>query len=160
MSTEKPDSIPPRRSFLAARRAARLDMTLPTWDSAPKESAKPKRYYSASRNGFFSQDIHGANLPADAVEITHDEWQSLLDAQGRGGKKIVPGPDGKPAAVDQDMTPEMKRRLIEAQIDELRRAPDTIDLHRAAALGKPGAREQLESIDNRIEALRATLPPA
>lgn len=170
MSTEKPDTPPatpaaepaPKRSFLAERRAGlqRLNMTPPTWDPVPDTRPKnPKKYYSAERRGFFTEEIHGDNLPADAVEITTDEWRALIHEQSANGKQIVPGKDGKPIAVDQVVTPEMKRQLIEAQIDALRRAPDTIDLARAAALGRPGAREQLEAVDRQIEALRATMPP-
>jgi len=165
MSTEKPTPIlnpmAPPRSILAERRAARqrLDMTPPPAAPAPAERAPPKKYYSASRRGFFSEEIHGNKMPDDVVEITRDEWQALLHAQNHEGKQIVPGPDGKPVAANQVITPEMQRQVIEAQIDGLRRAADTLDLQRAAALGKPGSREQLEAIDKRIEALRATMPP-
>lgn len=164
MSTEKPipalDPTVPPRSVLAERRASRqrLDMTPPPAATAPLERAPPKKYYSASRRGFFSEEIHGDKLPDDVVEITHAEWQALLRAQNHEGKQIVPGPNGKPITVNQVVTPEMKRQLIEMQIDAIRRAPDTLDLQRAAALGRPGARDQLEAVDRQIEALRATLP--
>lgn len=152
----------PKRSLLADRRAAsqRLDMTPPPLPPPPDATPEPKKYYSASQRGFYSEEIHGAALPADAVEITPEAWQQLLHAQNHDGKQIVPGPDGKPIAVNQVVTPEMQRHLIEAQIDQLRRAPDTLDLARAAALGKPGAAEQLAAVDRQIEALRATMPPA
>ena len=164
MSAEKqtPPIPAPKRSFLAERRAGlqRLNMLPPTWepiaDTRPKN---PKKYYSASRLGFFTEEIHGDNLPADAVEITTDEWHACLHEQSVNGKQIIPGPGGKPIAVTQVVTPEMKRQLIEAQIDALRRAPDTLDLARKAALGVPGARDQLEAVDRQIEALRATMPP-
>lgn len=170
MSTENP--VPPapaapapaapKRSFLADRRAGlqRLNMTPPTWDPVPDTRPKnPKKYYSAERRGFFTEEIHGDNLPADAVEITTEEWSQLIHEQSAHGKQIVPGPGGKPIAVTQVVTPDMKRQLIEAQIDAIRRAPDTLDLARAAALDKPGAKEQLSAIDKQIEALRATIPP-
>lgn len=167
MSTEKPNPPPaapapaPKRSFLADRRAGlqRLDVTPPKWDPVPDTRPKnPKKYYSAERRGFFTEEIHGDNLPADAVEITTEEWGQLLHEQSVNGKQIVPGPGGKPITVTQVVTPDMKRQLIEAQIDAIRRAPDTLDLARAAALGKPGAKEQLAAIDKQIEALRATIP--
>ena len=69
------------------------------------------------------------------------------------------GPGGKPIAADPVITPAMKRAAIQAQIDQIRRAPDTLDLHRAALLGKPGAKEQLGAIDAKIDALKATIPP-
>lgn len=126
----------------------------PEQAAAPQPKQPGKRYYSASRKGFFAEEIHGDKLPDDAVEITQDEWKALLAAQATG-KEIVAGPDGKPIASEPVTA---KRRAIEAQIDQLRRAPDTLDLARAAALGKPGAKEQLAAIDKQIEALRATIP--
>jgi hypothetical protein len=149
---------------LAARRAAlqskQIDLTPPTWKPAESPAIKnPRKYYSASARGFFTEEIHGTNMPKDAVEITTSEWKALLEAQSTGGKVIVPGPSGKPIAADPVITPAIQRRRIEAQIDKLRRAPDTLDLQRAAALGKPGAKEQLEAVDKQIESLRAMLPP-
>jgi hypothetical protein len=124
-----------------------------------KISTKPKKFYSASVGGFFTEEIHGANLPADAVEITHEEWQSLLVAQSTEGKQIVAGPGGKPIAAHPILTPTAKRAAIHAQIDQIRRSAETVDAHRRAVLGKPGAKEQLAAIDAQIEALLATLPP-
>lgn len=169
MSTEQTPPAPaatpaaPKKSFLAERRAGlqRLNMVPPTWDPIPDTRPKnPKKYYSAVQGGFYTEEIHGANLPADAVEITTEEWGALLHEQSVNGKQIVPGKDGKPVAMNQVVTPQMKRQLIEAQIDQLRRAPDTLDLARGAALGRPGATEQLAAVDRQIEALRATMPPA
>jgi hypothetical protein len=154
-------ALPPRMSILAARRAAaqKLNMVPPAWAPIPNPTpANPKKHYSATVRGFFSEEIHGANLPVDAVEITTDEWQALLAAQ-TSGKQIVPGPDGKPIAVDPIITPAMKRRRIEAQIQKLRTAPDTLDAQRGVLLGKTGAKEALQAIDNQMAALQATLPP-
>jgi len=165
MSNENPTTLSaqpaeaPKKSFLADRRAQRLDMRTPTWNPAPGAPPKTRKFFSAERKGFFTEDIHGDNLPVDAVEITHDEWQALLEAQNNG-KQIVVGKGGKPVAANPVVTPAMKRQAIEMQIDTIRRAPDTLDVQRAAALGKPGAKEQLQAIDNQIEALRATLPAA
>lgn len=54
-----------------------------------------KKFYSASRKGFFSDHLHGRNLPADAVEITSDEYATLINGQS-AGKRIVTGSDGRP----------------------------------------------------------------
>lgn len=165
---EKPDDpatpkpmFKPSESFLARRRMAlpKLDMTPPTWKAAPHPMPEnPRKFFSASVGGFFSEEIHGlGNLPKDAVEITPEEWRALLDAQG-AGKQIVAGPKGRPVAVDPVMTPEMKRQSIELQIDQIRRSSEAIDAHRDAILGKQGAKERLAAIDAKMEALRATLP--
>lgn len=51
------------------------------------------KFYSPSAHGFFT-------VPDDAVKITDEEWQSLLDQQSKG-KIIQPGPDGKPVATGE-----------------------------------------------------------
>ena len=50
-------------------------------------------FYSKSANGFYSREIHGDNIPADAVEITIEEHAALLDGQ-RQGKLIAADADG------------------------------------------------------------------
>lgn len=56
-------------------------------------------FYSASNNGFYTRDIHGDNIPADAVEITDAEHAALLTAQSIG-KRIEADANGYPVAVD------------------------------------------------------------
>lgn len=156
------NTLPMRALGPLARRAPlqKLDMTAPKWNPiANPIPSKPRKFYSPSIGGFLTEEIHGTALPQDAVEITYDEWQALLAAQSTQGKQIVPGPSGKPIAADPIVTPAMKRAAIQAQIDQIRRHSDTLDLHRATVLGKPGAKEQLAAIDAQIEALKATLPP-
>lgn len=45
-------------------------------------------FYSAQTGGFYNHTIHGDNIPADAVEITQDEYAILIDGQSRG-KHII-----------------------------------------------------------------------
>lgn len=33
--------------------------------------------------GFYAKDINGDNIPAEAIEITDDQWQEFLNNQGR-----------------------------------------------------------------------------
>lgn len=56
-------------------------------------------FYAKSTGGFYSREIHGDAIPADAVEITDTEHAALLDAQSHG-KIIQAENDGKPIAVD------------------------------------------------------------
>lgn len=59
------------------------------------------KFYSPSENGFFSHDVHGKRgIPADAVEITDEEWQQLLQQQATG-KQIVAGTHGRPVTQDR-----------------------------------------------------------
>jgi len=41
------------------------------------------KYYSQTTNGFYIPEIH-TTMPNDVVEITDEQWQSLLDNQSNG----------------------------------------------------------------------------
>jgi hypothetical protein len=56
-------------------------------------------FYSPSTKGFYSTEIHGDNIPADAVEITAEDHAALLEGQSQG-KIIVPDTSGKPILQD------------------------------------------------------------
>ena len=55
-------------------------------------------FYSKTANGFYSKEINGDNIPQDAVEITTEQWQALMDAQSKG-KIIQADANGNPEAV-------------------------------------------------------------
>ncbi|WP_210204568.1 hypothetical protein [Microvirga sp. 17 mud 1-3] len=61
-------------------------------------------FYSASTGGFYSKEIHGSNIPADAVEITDDEHAALMAGQA-AGKRIVPDENGRPILADPPPAP-------------------------------------------------------
>ena len=52
-------------------------------------------FYSKTTGGFYDRAIHGDNIPADAVEITKEQYSTLLDGQS-SGKRIVADGDGFP----------------------------------------------------------------
>lgn len=56
-------------------------------------------FYSKSTGGFYSTEIHGDNIPSDAVEITNEQHQALIDGQSQG-KMIQADANGRPALVD------------------------------------------------------------
>lgn len=60
--------------------------------------------YSATTNGFYLPEIHGNNIPFDAVEITEAEYLTLLAGQSQG-KRIVAGVRGLPVLADQPPKP-------------------------------------------------------
>lgn len=68
-------------------------------------------FYSAQTGGFYDRAIHGDKIPADAVEITREEWQALLDGQAQG-KIIVAGKDGRPELRD----PEPPAPVVPSQV--------------------------------------------
>ena len=56
-------------------------------------------FYSPKTGGFYTREIHGDNIPADAVEITVEEHQSLIEGQALG-KRIVADENGRPILQD------------------------------------------------------------
>lgn len=56
-------------------------------------------FYSASTGSFYDSDIHGENIPFDAVKITQQEHMDLLNGQS-AGKRIVPDGEWKPSLLD------------------------------------------------------------
>ena len=56
-------------------------------------------FYSKSTGGFYSADIHGDAIPADAVEITCDEHAALLAGQS-AGLRIEADEHGRPVLCD------------------------------------------------------------
>lgn len=56
-------------------------------------------FYSAKQNAFYATDIHGDNIPGDAVEITVEEHQALLEGQSQG-KPIQADVTGRPVLAD------------------------------------------------------------
>lgn len=82
-------------------------------------------HYSASRRGFFHDDVHGARhmtvegervqnpdtlIPDDAVEISDEMHMGMMLAQTTG-KIIVPGTDGRPMLADPP-PPTRERQVI------------------------------------------------
>jgi len=77
-------------------------------------------YYSASKSGFYDDEIH-TTIPADSVEITREEHQALLTAQSEG-QVICAGEGGRPTAKfpDKPALPEYKRAAKD-KIDGIRK---------------------------------------
>lgn len=80
-----------------------------------------KLFYAASTNGFYSVDINGDGIPADAVEISVDEWTQLLDGQS-AGQIITHDDNGNPILIDMpaptheqyvEMAEQQKQALID-----------------------------------------------
>ena len=76
-------------------------------------------FYSKSTGGFYSKEIHGDNIPYDAVEITKDEHSVLLQGQSEG-KIIAADNDGNPVLQDQ---PAMNQEQVIKQYES------TLDAH-------------------------------
>lgn len=72
--------------------------------------------YSRSTNGFYSPELHGTSIPADAVEISDDVYVQLLQAQELG-KRITHDSAGRPVAVEY---PPLDASVIAASVRDRR----------------------------------------
>lgn len=68
-------------------------------------------YFSKSTNGFYIEEIHGDNIPADAVEITTKQHAELMQAQSNG-QQIIGDEDGYPTAINTPEPIRTKESLI------------------------------------------------
>ena len=66
-------------------------------------------FYSKTTGGFYTREIHGDNIPADAVDITEAEHAELLEGQSQG-KLIVADESGRP--ILQDPQPPTAEQII------------------------------------------------
>lgn len=57
-------------------------------------------FYSKKTNGFYAREIHGDNIPSDAVEITYELYKKLLEGQIEG-KIITSDINGFPVLQDR-----------------------------------------------------------
>ena len=57
-------------------------------------------FYSKSQGGFYSTEIHGENIPSDAVEITDEQHAALLQGQ-TDGQEIAGDDNGFPILIDR-----------------------------------------------------------
>jgi hypothetical protein len=55
--------------------------------------------YSAQTGGFYDREIHGDAIPADAVDVTAEEYATLMEGQSQG-KEIGADENGKPILKD------------------------------------------------------------
>ena len=62
-------------------------------------------YFAKSTNGFYVDDVHEPHqIPDDAVEITDEQHQELLQGQSNG-KQITADDAGNPILIDAIKTP-------------------------------------------------------
>ena len=101
--------------------------------------------YSKSTSGFYSREIHGENIPTDAVEITTEQHDALLEGQSQG--KIISADDnGYPILIDP---PPLTTEQIAAAVTAARAAAyvaESDPLYFKAARGESTAAEWLAKI--------------
>jgi len=83
-------------------------------------------FYSDTTKGFYTPDIHGDNIPKDAVELSTEAYTALLDGQ-KEGKIIAVDSAGIPVLIDpppaeppKALTPAEKLEKAGLTVDELK----------------------------------------
>lgn len=93
--------------------------------------------YAKSTGGFYSAEIHGENIPADAVEISQEYYESLLNGQSKGNL-ITSDKDGAPVLTSpQPPSTDQLATSARAQRDTLLTASDWTQLPDAQASLSP-----------------------
>ena len=76
-------------------------------------------HYSKQTGGFYTREIHGDNIPPDAVEITPEQHAALLQGQSEG-KQITADENGYPVLVDPPQpTADQLANTVRAERDRL-----------------------------------------
>ena len=116
-------------------------------------------FYSASTNGFYTTEIHGDNIPGDAVEITETEHAALLEGQSQG-KVIVADENGRP--ILQDPPPptleQIMSRLtdrVQLWLDEQARALGYDDIRSAVTYAEEPAVPKFQRDGQALRRLRS-----
>lgn len=81
-------------------------------------------HYSKSTGGFYSREIHGITMPSDVVELTDEEYSSLLEGLS-SGKMVDIDANGRPILQEPPAyipTAEELCQQIDTAADRARRA--------------------------------------
>lgn len=116
-------------------------------------------FYSKTTGGFYTREIHGDNIPADAVEITVEEHQALLECQSQG-KLIVADESGRPILQDPPPpTAEQIMQRLEARVqrwlDEQARALGYDDIRSAVTYAEEPAVPKFQQEGQAMRRLRS-----
>lgn len=104
--------------------------------------------YSATTNGFYSRELHGNNIPKDAVEITAEKHAELLQGQAEG-KKIVPSPLNIPSLQNTpqptvEQIEKAKIALVQKHLDDTAREYRYDDIKTACTYAEEPAVEKFQ----------------
>ncbi len=79
-----------------------------------------KYYYSKTTNGFYCKEVHGENIPQDAIEVTEEQWENIQIGTDKG-YVIAADENGSPVAIDPRtlMTADEKLAQFISQVQNL-----------------------------------------
>lgn len=120
-------------------------------------------FYSATTGGFYDREIHGDNIPADAVEISAEEHAALLKGQSNG--KIIAGDEnGYPVLQDTPLpdTTAVRRaeiisRLTAIDAESIRPAREVSAALAAGQLAPAFSVSKLAALETEAASLRTEL---
>ena len=116
-------------------------------------------FFSPATGGFYTREIHGDNIPGDAVEITEAEHAALIEGQSLG-KRIVAGESGRPILQDPPPpSPEQIMSRLEARVqqwlDEQARALGYDDIKSAVTYAEESAVPKFQQEGQAMRRLRS-----
>lgn len=96
-------------------------------------------FYSKSTNGFYISEMNGDKTPDDSVEITHDEWLSIMEGQSKGmvvssdekGKPTLTNPPEKTSEQYISEAEMKKISLLELAVSKKSPLQDAVDIGKA-----------------------------
>lgn len=91
------------------------------------------KFFTASPLAFYAPEIHGAAIPAGAVEISDEEHAALIEGQA-AGRIIAAGSDGRPVLLERPTLTEAELLAIERQGMRCSRFQARAALHNAGHL--------------------------
>lgn len=104
-----------------------------------------RMFFSPSTRGFYAVDVHGSNMPQDAVEITDEKHAALL-AGNAEGKQIASDAFGCPILDDLP-----KPTYAQLRADEYPSIRDQLD-----AIWKGGY--AMEEMRDKVKAIKTKYP--
>lgn len=116
-------------------------------------------FYSQTTGGFYVRDVHGDNIPADAVEITEAEHAALIEGQS-SGKRIAADENGRPILQDPPppTTEQIMSRLgarVRSWLDEQARALGYDDIKSAVSYAEEPAVPRFQQEGQALRRLRS-----
>lgn len=107
--------------------------------------------YSRSTGGFYREDIHGANIPDDALPVSQERYNSVI-ANPTPGKVLSHDSDGLPILIDPP--PPLPLTLKQVEAERLRAYADPItgsdryfsEAQRETLMGNPDAADAAKAL--------------
>ncbi len=116
-------------------------------------------FYSPTIGGFYTREVHGDNIPADAVEITEAEHAALIEGQSKG-QRIVADANGRP--ILQDPPPPTAEQImsrlgarVRSWLDEQARALGYDDIKSAVSYAEEPAVPRFQQEGQALRRLRS-----